>query len=132
MLFALNAVLENLELGKCHLEKLEAMDIFPVCHKMEKKLASLNEKFWIADRETLRGRFENRLWLLDITARETTKLSNLVKQLSVTDRLLSNAVEERRDYDRDKAKDDQKYTDMLRHKVPYFLRYGYNCFCSTC
>jgi hypothetical protein len=89
------------------------------------------------------------VWLLDIPTENATKLSNLVKLLGLGDKLLSNAVIEERGIDKndkkkmnsgeenegregqreegvgeeDYGEQDDGYVEMLRHKVPYLLRY---------
>jgi hypothetical protein len=132
MLFALDVLLADSELGRTHLLQLSELDIFPISMKIpgtetrDSKIVSLKERFWIADRETLFGRFEDRLWLLDVPKGDITKLGNVIKQLGLEQKLLSNAVHEERQIDEgDHGEDDDEYTKVLRLKVPFFLRYGY-------
>jgi hypothetical protein len=132
MLFALDALLADSELGRAHLLQLSELDIFPISMKVpgmetrDSKIVSKKERFWIADRETLFGKFEDRLWLLDVPKGDITKLGNVIKQLDLKQKLLSNAVHEERQIDEgDHGEDDEEYTKALRLKVPFFLRYGY-------
>jgi hypothetical protein len=129
MLFALDALLADSELGGAHLSQLSGLDIFPISMKVpgaetrSSKIVSKEERFWIADRETQFRRFEDRLWLLDVPRGDIPKLGNVIKQLGLKQKLLSNAVVEDRYIDGDDdRKEDDKYTKALRLKVPFFLR----------
>jgi hypothetical protein len=132
MLFALDTLLADSELGKVHLLQLSGLDIFPISMKVpgaetrSSGIVSKNGRFWIADRETQLRRFEDRLWLLDVPPSDVTKLGNVIEQLDLKQKLLSNAVVEERyidgSYD---GEPDLKHTELLRHKVPFILGYGY-------
>jgi hypothetical protein len=136
MLFALNEFLTSpSKLKTDHRITLERNSIFPVWradsdNARTVEMVCCHDSFWIADTSTRYSRFEGQLWLLDVLPGDIVKLSNLIKEFGLENKLLSKAVDETMGFggpsQGSQSEQDLPYTDALRVKVPYILRYRYS------
>jgi hypothetical protein len=104
------------------LSELEGKKIIPVTKPSGEDRMDYNTQiFYLADRQSLRDRFNGKIPLLAFDVKTVRKLSPLINAMKLSERLLSATVEQNLEMVGLKI-EDKKRTDDLRRRARYFVQ----------